>query len=30
MQEEIAQMQDKAQKDLQAKQDVAFEPIEKN
>ncbi|WP_316931220.1 OmpH family outer membrane protein [Chryseobacterium sp. P1-3] len=29
IQEEIAQMQDKAQKDLQAKQDVAFGPIEK-
>ncbi|MBB6370934.1 OmpH family outer membrane protein [Chryseobacterium shigense] len=29
LQEEIAQMQDKAQKDLQAKQDVAFGPIEK-
>ncbi|GEN68365.1 MULTISPECIES: OmpH family outer membrane protein [Chryseobacterium] len=29
IQEEIAQMQDKAQKDLQAKQDVAFAPIEK-
>ncbi|PKF76216.1 OmpH family outer membrane protein [Chryseobacterium sp. PMSZPI] len=27
--EEIQQMQDKAQKDLQAKQDVAFGPIEK-
>lgn len=29
IQEEIAQMQDKAQKDLQAKQEVAFGPIEK-
>ncbi|MFP3834237.1 OmpH family outer membrane protein [Chryseobacterium sp. SIMBA_028] len=29
MQEEIAQMNDKAQKDLQAKQEVAFGPIEK-
>lgn len=29
LQEEIAQMQEKAQKDLQAKQDVAFGPIEK-
>ncbi|KXH78444.1 OmpH family outer membrane protein [Chryseobacterium kwangjuense] len=29
LQEEIAQMQEKAQKDLQGKQDVAFGPIEK-
>lgn len=29
LQEEIAQMQDKAQKDLQGKQDIAFAPIEK-
>jgi outer membrane protein len=29
-QEEIDQMQDKAQKDLQAKQELVFGPIEKN